>query len=65
MFSSTLKKGEKECFLEVSEMQRSLPYSKLSADESPYKTFQILLSGFLISEEPPGPTLHSGGFVLR
>ena len=64
LFLSTLSEGEQECTLEEPVVQGSFPYSWGSADQRPYEALQVLLGGFLISEEPFGPTLHPGGFVL-
>ena len=64
LFSPESSERNKERFLERSKVQRGLPDSRLSADQSPHKALQVLLGGFLISEEPLGPSLHPGGFVL-
>ena len=56
--------GNNEQSFEIPVMKESLPNSMCSADESPYKTFKVLLGGFLYSKEFLGPSFHPGGFVL-
>ena len=43
--------GNNEQSFKIPVMKESLPNSMCSADESPYKTFKVLLGGFLYGEE--------------
>ena len=54
---STSFEGNNEQSLESPVVKRSLPDSRGSANESSHKTFQVLLGGFLYSEELLGPWL--------
>ena len=63
-FTSASFEGNNERSLESPVMKGILPNSRGGANLSLHKTFQVLLGGFVYSEEFLGPSFHPSGFVL-